>query len=177
MQTLRLVRVGKVCEDAERFRDPWTAYFECYDMSELDREHFVALHLDGGNRIIARETISIGTMDQSLAHPREVFKAAVHNGSAGLILVHNHPTGDPSPSNADVYITKRLKKAGEIIGIRVLDHIIVGSYSFYSMERKKLETLPESLLKHMVIMRREKRSQAEKEKPLKKPSTRQPKSP
>jgi DNA repair protein RadC len=101
-------------------------------MSRLDREHFVVLHLDGKNRVIAKETVSIGSLNQSIVHPREVFKVAVHNGSAAIICAHNHPTGDPKPSIEDKTVTKRLAEVGAFLGIPILDHIIIGDGRYYS---------------------------------------------
>jgi DNA repair protein RadC len=96
------------------------------------KEHFVSLLLDGKNRIIAVDKVSVGTLNQSLVHPREVFKTAVLSAAAAIILVHNHPTGDTTPSAEDKDVTTRLKAAGDILGIRILDHVIIGDdyYSF-----------------------------------------------
>lgn len=90
-----------------------------------DRELFVALLLDGKNRITSIHQISQGSLNQSIVHPREVFKAAILANAAAIILCHNHPTGDPSPSKEDIDITRRLKDAGEILGIKILDHVII----------------------------------------------------
>ena len=90
------------------------------------KEYFIALHLNGKNSIVCIEIISIGSLNQSIVHPREVFKSALLSNSAALILVHQHPTGDPTPSREDLQITKRLCEAGEILGVKVLDHIIIG---------------------------------------------------
>jgi DNA repair protein RadC len=90
------------------------------------KEYFLALHLDGKNRVVALEIVSIGSLNQSIVHPREVYKTALLSSAAAIILVHNHPTGDPTPSREDIEITRRLKEAGELIGIKVLDHIIIG---------------------------------------------------
>ena len=90
------------------------------------------MHLDGKNRIIAMDLVSIGSLNQSIVHPREVFKTACLSNAAALILVHQHPSGDSSPSTEDIAITKRLKEAGEIMGIKVLDHVIVGDGEFIS---------------------------------------------
>lgn len=132
MQELKMVKVGCVSEKAVRFTSPELVYDACRDMANLDREHFVVLHLDGKNKIVARETVSIGSLNQAIVHPREIFKAAVHNGSAAIICVHNHPTGDPAPSTEDISITRRLCSAGELIGIKVLDHIIIGQEAYLS---------------------------------------------
>jgi len=99
------------------------------------KEYFFTLHLDGKNRIVAVEVVSIGSLNQSIVHPREVFKTALLSSAAALILIHNHPTGDPTPSGEDRQITKRLREAGELLGVRVLDHIIVGdSYLSFANE-------------------------------------------
>ena len=90
------------------------------------KEYFYTIHLDGKNRIICLEMVSMGSLNQSIVHPREVFKPALLSNAAAIILVHQHPTGDLSPSREDLEITRRLKEAGDIIGVRILDHIIVG---------------------------------------------------
>ncbi len=101
-------------------------------LHERDREHFVVFLLDTKHRPIAAETVSIGILDGSLVHPREVFKAAVAASAAGIIAVHNHPSGEVEPSPEDHEVTKRLKAAGGILGIPVVDHLIVADGSFYS---------------------------------------------
>jgi DNA repair protein RadC len=84
------------------------------------------MHMDGKNRISCIDCVSIGSLNQSIVHPREVFKTALLSSAAAIILVHNHPTGDPSPSSEDIAITRRLREAGELMGIKVLDHVVVG---------------------------------------------------
>ena len=115
-----------------RFTDPAAIYELFRDLRHETREHFLALHLDGKNRIICFDLVSVGSLNQSIVHPREVFMPAVASAAAAVILVHNHPTGDPTPSREDLSITKRLREAGEIVGIKVLDHIIVGDETFTS---------------------------------------------
>ena len=95
-------------------------------------ESFIALHLDGKNRIVGMTTCSIGSMTASLAHPRDIFRPAIANLTAGLIFIHNHPSGDPDPSREDVEITKRLAEVGRIVGIKVLDHIVIGQGRYFS---------------------------------------------
>lgn len=90
------------------------------------KEHFIVLHLDGKNRILCLDRVSTGSLNQSIVHPREVFKTALLSSAAAILLIHNHPTGDCEPSNEDTVITRRLKEAGDLIGIKVLDHIIIG---------------------------------------------------
>lgn len=104
------------------------------DMRYLDREHFKVVILNAKNRVEDLVTISIGSLDSSLAHPREVFKECVRRNCARVILVHNHPSGDPTPSDADIAITRRLASCGLILGIEVLDHIIVGDNRYKSLK-------------------------------------------
>ncbi|AQS59963.1 RadC family protein [Desulforamulus ferrireducens] len=108
------------------------------DLRNLDREYFLALLLNTKNQVLARETISIGTLNASMVHPRELFKVAIRRSAAAVILVHNHPSGDPTPSREDITLTKRLIEAGEIIGIDVLDHIVIGDNRFTSLKSKGL---------------------------------------
>lgn len=89
------------------------------------KEHFVVFYLDSRNQEIKREIISIGTLNESLVHPREVFEGAIKHNAASIILAHNHPSGDLDPSEADIEITKKLIQAGKILDIRILSHIIV----------------------------------------------------
>lgn len=97
-------------------------------------EKFNILMLDTKNKLIARNTISIGTINSTIVHPREVFKNAIKKSANSIILVHNHPSGDPRPSEEDIKITKRLKEVGEIMGIMVLDHIIIGDNRYVSLK-------------------------------------------
>jgi len=111
---------------ATRFTSP-TQIFQIFNFLQLEtKEYFLTLHLDGKNRIICIEEVSVGSLNQSIVHPREVFKTALLSSAAAIILIHNHPSGDPQPSREDREITRRLKEAGELLGIRVLDHMIIG---------------------------------------------------
>lgn len=101
------------------------------------KEHFVMLHLDSKNNLI-KQDVSIGTLDASLVHPRELFKAAIQASTAQVIVAHNHPSGEPEPSREDIEITIGLKEAGKIIGIEVLDHIIVTDDKFFSFKNGNL---------------------------------------
>lgn len=112
------------------------AFMVMEEMRHLDREHFCALLLNTKHQVVARETISVGTLNSSVVHPRELFKAAIKRSAAAIILVHNHPSGDPTPSREDREITRRLFEAGTIIGIEVLDHIIIGDNKFVSLKSK-----------------------------------------
>ena len=103
------------------------------DMRSLTKEHLRGLYLDGRFRLVHDEVISIGSIGANLVHPREVFRPALDNGAAAVILAHNHPSGVAKPSEADVAVTRQLIEAGKILGIRVLDHIIVAKNGFASV--------------------------------------------
>lgn len=100
------------------------------------QENFMILLLDSKNRIVKDEVISIGTLNASIIHPREVFKSAIRESANSIILVHNHPSGDPEPSIEDEQITEKLFEAGEILNIKVLDHVIIGKDKFWSFKEK-----------------------------------------
>ncbi len=102
----------------------------------LQKEHFVCLFLNTKNVVIAQETLSIGSLNASIVHPREVFRAAIKYSSASIVCAHNHPSGDPAPSPEDIAITKRLVESGQIVGIDVLDHIVVGDGRFVSLKEQ-----------------------------------------
>ena len=101
---------------------------------DLNKEHFVAIFLNARNQVIKTDTISIGSLNASLVHPRELFAPAVGISAASVILAHNHPSGDVTPSKEDISLTKRMVQAGQIMGIEVVDHLIVGSDKFLSMK-------------------------------------------
>jgi len=108
------------------------------DEIDRDKEHFWVLHLDVRNRIKLIELVSLGTLNSSIVHPREVFTSAVGERSAQIIISHNHPSGEHTPSDDDIGLTKRLVKAGELLGIALLDHVIVTSTGYTSMKEKRL---------------------------------------
>jgi DNA repair protein RadC len=112
-------------------------YFH-HELRDARREQFIVLLLDGKNRITRKVTVSEGSLSQSIVHPREVFVQAVRESAAAVIFVHNHPSGDPAPSREDREITRRLKEAGEILGIKVLDHVIIGDGSYFSFTESGL---------------------------------------
>lgn len=97
------------------------------------QEHFYVLHLNGNSKLIEKRLVSLGTLNQSLVHPREVFREAIVNSAAAIIIVHNHPSGILSPSAEDRRITNRLRECGELIGIELLDHIIISREGHLSM--------------------------------------------
>lgn len=104
-------------------------------LSLKDREHFYAILLDNKNQVISKELISIGDLSSSIVNPREVFKPAIKKSAKAIILAHNHPSGNPSPSRADLLITHRLIDAGEILDINVLDHLIIGHGTYVSLKK------------------------------------------
>lgn len=107
-------------------------------LKDKKKEQFLVLCLDTRNNLIRICTISIGTLDANLVHPREVFKEAIQSLASSIILVHNHPSGNPEPSEADIDITKRIMETGKIVGIDVLDHIIVADNKSFSFKEKGL---------------------------------------
>ena len=106
------------------------------DMRFLAQEHFVCLYLNTKNQVLHRQTIFIGSLNASIVHPREVFKEAFRRSAASIICIHNHPSGDPTPSREDIEVTKRLVECGRIIGIDILDHLIIGEKKFISLKEK-----------------------------------------
>ena len=108
------------------------------DIRDNKKEHFVVFYLDSRNQEIQRETISVGILNSNLVHPREVYEPAVKNLAAQIIIAHNHPSGDPEPSEEDIQITKRLTEAGKIMGIEILDHVIVTKDRFSSLKEKNI---------------------------------------
>jgi len=116
----------------KRFTSPRDIFEKFSYLANESKEYFLALHLDGKNRIVCLDTISVGSLNQSIVHPREVFKSSLLSSAAALVLLHNHPTGDPTPSSEDLSITRRLKEAGELMGVKVIDHIIIGNEAYMS---------------------------------------------
>lgn len=106
------------------------------ELRYLQKEHFVCLFLNTKNHVLAQETLSMGSLNASIVHPREVFRAAIKRSSASIVCVHNHPSGDPTPSPEDIQLTHRLVEAGTIIGIEVLDHVIIGDQRFISLKEE-----------------------------------------
>jgi DNA repair protein RadC len=142
---IALAREGSACYSADRKKissaaDVATLLWPM--VADLDREVFIAITIDTRNRPIGVNVVSSGTLNQSLVHPRESFKLAILQSAAAIIFAHNHPSGDPEPSRDDQVITDRLTKAGEIIGIRILDHVILGEpgkfFSFADSGRLRL---------------------------------------
>ncbi|MFA6459182.1 MAG: DNA repair protein RadC [Candidatus Paceibacterota bacterium] len=144
------IPVGKACqivatgELGRRFYDRNTSGFSSVrnakdvyeylqDMRNLPKEHLRGLYLNSHNRVIRDEVISIGTINSNMIHPREVFRPAVESNAAAVILAHNHPSGEATPSAEDIEITKQLVEAGKIMGIQLLDHVVITKDTFASI--------------------------------------------
>ena len=108
------------------------------DIRDLKKEHFVVLYLNARNQLVHKETVSVGTLNANLVHPRDVFEPALKYSAASVMVAHNHPSGDPKPSEDDLEITKRLTDAGKMMGVEVLDHVIVAKNSHFSFKEEKL---------------------------------------
>ena len=108
------------------------------EMQFLDREHFKVVLLNTKNKVITIETVSIGSLNSTIVHPREIYKNPIKNSAAAIIAVHNHPSGDPTPSSEDIETTKRLKEVGKLLGIELLDHVIIGDGDYYSFKENGL---------------------------------------
>lgn len=116
-------------------KDVWD---ELKDIRDHRKEHFIIFFLDSRNQEIKREIISVGSLNSNLVHPREVFEPAVRHLAAQVIIAHNHPAGDPSPSQEDSDITKQLVNAGKLLGIDISDHVIVSKANYFSFKEHKL---------------------------------------
>lgn len=136
---LRVQMVQLVCEGSSPFvRRNVSSAADVYDAfrttcTAADRESFFSVLLDTKHRVLGVEEAARGSLTSTIVHPREIFKAVILASAAAVIFVHNHPSGDPTPSREDVEITRRLREAGELLGIRVLDHVVVGHDRYVSM--------------------------------------------
>jgi DNA repair protein RadC len=141
-QLLSAIQLSKLLtsppkEERICIRSPQDAYNALkHDLTYLTQEHFVVIGLNTKNHILFKHTVTIGPLNASLVHPREVFRPLIRHSAASCIVAHNHPSGDPVPSREDIEVTKRLKEAGNIIGIELLDHIIIGLHEYYSLKEK-----------------------------------------
>lgn len=108
----------------------------CVDIRDSKKEHFAVFYLSSRNSLISREIISVGTLTESLVHPREVFEPALLCGAAKIVLAHNHPSHDPEPSSSDLTITRQLTEAGRLLGVEVVDHIILTKGRFLSFKQR-----------------------------------------
>jgi DNA repair protein RadC len=119
-------------------RGPEDVLAHVRDLPRARREHFVVLLLNARHELEHRETVSIGSLNASIVHPREVFLPAILHSAASIVLVHNHPSGDPEPSEEDVGISRRLVQVGELVGIGVLDHVIIAARGVVSLRSRQL---------------------------------------
>ena len=137
--TLKMVKEDSVLYEVPVIKSPTEVYQaakQLLALHEEPEEHFCILCLNAKNKIIGVHTISIGSLNAAIVHPREVFKAAMLNNASSIICLHNHPSGDPEPSWDDIETTRRLVEAGEIMGIKVLDHVIIGEQRYLSMKER-----------------------------------------
>ena len=144
MQILAMAELGKRYSQAKNPIKKISSAKDVFDLFKkrlIDekRENFIALHLDSKNKVIKEEIISIGNLDTSIVHPREVFKSAIKESANAIILLHNHPSGDPKPSEQDMEITRQLKKASDFLGIKLIDHVIIGNESYFSFKERTVE--------------------------------------
>lgn len=125
--SIKMIREGSVLYDVRKISSPSDAAgLGRRFLEDADREQLVVCCLDTKNQPQSVNVASVGSLNSSIVHPREVFKVAILSNAASIIIFHNHPSGDPDPSNEDISITKRLKEAGKLMGIELLDHIIIG---------------------------------------------------
>lgn len=142
IQILAAVEIGRriansTFNDRYVIRSPEDgAKYVMNDMRFLPQEHFVCLYLNTKNQVIHKQAVFIGSLNASIVHPREVYREALKRSAASIIAVHNHPSGDPTPSREDIEVTKRLAECGKIIGIDLLDHLIIGDNKFVSLKEK-----------------------------------------
>jgi DNA repair protein RadC len=141
LKTVNLVRISVVRERSVKYDSAITSSKTAADlfrtfMSDLDREVIAVVMLDTKNKPIGINVVSVGILDSTIVHPREVFKPAILMGAAAIILCHNHPSGDPEPSHADKRVTERIAEAGRLLGIELLDHIILGDDRHTSLKER-----------------------------------------
>lgn len=136
---VKLVREKSLVYKERKIRSPQDAYYLMLEyLGDNDREHFVVLCLDTKNQPTSIQTVHIGSLNASIVHPREVLKSAILSNAASILVGHNHPSDICDPSPEDIEVTKRLKAAGDVIGIDLLDHIIIGSSGFKSLKEAGL---------------------------------------
>ena len=132
-------------KDSQQVANVFLDLLALEDKIDQDKEHFYVMHLDVKNRIKLVELVSLGIVNASLVHPRETFRRAVMQGSASIIVAHNHPSGDVEPSDEDTKTTKQLFEAGNILGITLIDHVIFANDKFFSFRENKAGEITEKL--------------------------------
>ena len=137
-------RIKAVWEEVEGYGDGWRlsssaeAYKRFSHLAEETKEHFYCVHLNSKNFVHCLDLVSIGSLNAAIVHPREVFKNALLSSACAILFIHNHPSGDPNPSREDIELTGRLQQAGELLGIKVLDHIVIGDGKYVSLSDRGL---------------------------------------
>jgi len=135
LELSKRINSGKICEKVVNNASDIANYY-MERLKDKKKEYFIAVFLDSKNKIIKDEVISVGTLNSSLVHPREVFKEAIKNSANAIILVHNHPSGDCEASEADKQISDRFNESGKLLKIKIMDHIIIGKDNYYSFREK-----------------------------------------
>ncbi len=125
-------------DEATIIQSPKDVYQLLKPIGKYQKEHFIGLYLNARNQLIYQETISIGSLNANIVHPREVFEPAIKSHAASIIIAHNHPSGNLEPSEEDLQITKRLIKSGKLLGIEIVDHLIIAGRGFLSFKEKGL---------------------------------------
>ena len=137
-ELLLMVQEKAQSYSVEKVRNADDVYTALGEYSCQEKEHFMLLILDGASKIIKKRVIHIGTLNQSLVHPREVFRPAILDNAEGIIIAHNHPSGTLEPSRADIQITQRLKEVAKLVGIELLDHVIISKNGYYSFSEEDI---------------------------------------
>lgn len=143
---INAMKVISILELTQRFKSkreviiysPKEIASELTNIKNIKKEYFYLFCLDSRNKVIKKELVSVGTLNSSLVHPREVFEPAIRNLSAQIVIAHNHPSGDTNPSEEDLNITTKLVKVGELLGINILDHIVISKEMFFSFKEHNL---------------------------------------
>lgn len=137
-ELLQMVREKAHEYSIKRITSASDVYSLLHEYSLKEKEHFLTITLDGQSKVIEKRVVHIGTLNQSLVHPREVFRPAILDNAAGIIIAHNHPSGTLEASREDVQITQRLKEVGKLVGISLLDHVIISSKGYYSFSDEEM---------------------------------------
>ncbi len=137
-QLLLMVKEEAQRQNIERITSAQNVFTLLHEYSTKEKEHFLLVTLDGSSNVIEERVIHVGTLNQSLVHPREVFRPAIMDNAAGLIIAHNHPSGTLEASRADIQITNRLKEVAKLVGIELLDHVIISAKGYYSFSEEGL---------------------------------------
>lgn len=143
IEILSIIEIAKRIKQTSHFQTPLTSPQDIYDYKKdalmlLKQEHFIVLCLDNKNRVIKEKTLFIGSINMSVVTPREVFKEAISVSSAHLVLIHNHPSGDATPSKEDIQLTEQFEQLGAMMDISIIDHIIIGWQQYYSYKAQKI---------------------------------------